>query len=102
MGTRQAQETPSHDFAALRRKITQLIAQNALPMVQQAIDSVREDGQFQAMKYLFEMVGLYPASAEDQTSPQDSLASTLLAELGLAGSPEGREEPARKHKNRIP
>jgi len=38
---------PASDLAALRKKITELVAQNAVPMVQQAIDAVREEGQYQ-------------------------------------------------------
>lgn len=56
---------PSSDLAALRKNITELVVQNAFPMVQQAIDAVREDGQYQAIKYLFEMIGLYPAASQD-------------------------------------
>ena len=54
--------TAHADLSALRRQITDLVAQNAVSMVQNAIDAVNEEGQYQAIKYLFEMVGLYPAS----------------------------------------
>ena len=83
MGTRSAKASPPQELAALRRKITELVAQNAVPMVQQAIDAVREDGQYQAMKYLFEMVGLYPANGREDSPEQESLASILLTQLGL-------------------
>jgi hypothetical protein len=36
-------------------------------MVQQAIDAVKEEGQYQAIKYLFDMIGLYPAAAQDES-----------------------------------
>jgi len=42
----------------LRQKLTDLVAQNAVAMVQCAIDGVMEEGQYQAIKYLFEMVGI--------------------------------------------
>jgi hypothetical protein len=51
---------PHSDLSALRRQITDQAAQNAVAMVQHAIDAVNEEGQYQAIKYLFEMVGLYP------------------------------------------
>src|SRR5437879_1674162 len=70
------------DLSSLRRKITQLVAKNAVPMVQQAIDAVKEEGQYQAIKYLFEMIGLYPATAQDESQAQESLARTLLDHLG--------------------
>jgi hypothetical protein len=84
MGTRARQAGPPEELSELRRKISELVAQNAVPMVQQAIDAVREEGQYQAMKYLFEMVGLYPAVAQEDSESQDSLAQLLLDQLGLA------------------
>jgi len=75
------------DLSALRRKITELVAQNAVAMVQNAIDAVNEQGQYQAIKYLFEMVGLYPAEGNDESEVQDSLANTLLEHLGFPSTP---------------
>ena len=72
------------DLSAVRREITELVAKNAVPMVQQAIDAVREEGQYQAIKYLFEMIGLYPADAPDESAAQGSLAQILLDHLGLS------------------
>ena len=71
------------DLSALRRKITELVAKNAVAMVQNAIDAVNEQGQYQAIKYLFEMVGLYPAEGNDESEVQNSLAHTLLEHLGF-------------------
>ena len=71
------------DISALRRQITDLVAQNAVAMVQHAIDAVNEDGQYQAIKYLFEMVGLYPAQFDDESPIEDSLVKTLLQHLEL-------------------
>ena len=84
MGTRTKQAAPAEELSELRRKISDLVAQNAVPMVQQAIDAVREEGQYQAIKYLFEMIGLYPAIAQEDSEAQDSLAQVLLEQLGLA------------------
>ena len=82
------------DLSALRRRITELVARNAVAMVQQAIDAVKEEGQYQAIKYLFEMIGLYPAVAGDDDEAQSSLAQTLLDQLGLDADIE--EKPARE------
>lgn len=71
------------DLLALRREITELIARNAVSMVQHAIDTVHEDGQYQAMKYLFEMIGLYPASNDGEEQQESSLAAVLLDHLGV-------------------
>ena len=72
------------ELAGLRHEVTDLVAQNAIAMVQRAIDSVIEEGQYQAIKYLFEIVGLYPASDATETGEEESLAQTLLHHLGLA------------------
>ena len=69
------------DLSALRRRITELVARNAVAMVQQAIDAVKEEGQYQAIKYLFEMIGLYPPVSGEADETQSSLAQTLLDAL---------------------
>lgn len=71
------------DLLALRGEITELIVRNAVSMVQHAIDSVHENGQHQAMKYLFEMIGLYPALGNDGEEQESSLAAVLLSRLGI-------------------
>src|SRR5881227_1381000 len=91
------------DLSVLRRQVTELVARNAVSMVQQAIDAVREQGQYQAIKYLFEMIGLYPAVAQDDLESQDSLAQVLLEQLGLApiqppkSVPDHRREVRQRH-----
>ena len=62
------------ELSALRREITELVARNAVVMVQNAIDAVNEAGQYQAIKYLFEMIGLYPALNTEDDTPEASLA----------------------------
>jgi hypothetical protein len=83
------------DLGALRVAITELVARNAVGMVQQAIDAVKEEGQYQAIKYLFEMIGLYPAVVQGESPVQESLAWTLLQQLGLrevAPEKDGKEK----------
>ena len=96
MGTRSRQAGPAEELSELRRKISELVAHNAVPMVQQAIDAVREEGQYQAIKYLFEMIGLYPAGAEGESESQDSLAQVLLEQLGLALVQPGKQATNRR------
>lgn len=79
--------TSPHDpagLASLRQQITNLVVSEAMAMVTTTIEQVNQ-GHFQAMKYLFEVVGLYPATAPED-APQDSLARTLLSRLGLLGA----------------
>jgi hypothetical protein len=88
------------ELSALRQEITELVARNAVVMVQNAIDAVNEGGQFQAIKYLFEMIGLYPAlGAEDETG-EASLAGTLLHHLGIQELSEPKGELRRPNESR--
>ena len=96
MGTRSKQSGPAEELSELRRKISELVAQNAVPMVQQAIDAVREEGQYQAIKYLFEMIGLFPAVVQEDSESQDSLAQVLLEQLGLAAIQAGNPAAHRR------
>ena len=96
MGTRTAQTGPPEELSVVRRKISELVAQNAVPMVQQAIEAVREEGQYQAIKYLFEMIGLFPAVVQEDSESQDSLAQVLLEQLGLAPAEPGKQLPHRR------
>jgi hypothetical protein len=88
---------PGHaerELSALRQEITALVSQNAVVMVQNAIDAVNEGGQYQAIKYLFEMIGLYPPSGDEYQPGESSLATILLEQLGI-------EDAASKAKSRV-
>jgi|SRR6476620_4164953 hypothetical protein len=74
------------DLAAIRQQITDLVRNQAVPMVEITISEV-DKGHYAAMKYLFEMIGLYPAAVQEETQGEDSLARTLLRRLGLPEEP---------------
>lgn len=80
-----AENAEAAKLDCLRQRITELVAANALEMVGTAIDQVKE-GQYQALKYLFEMIGIYPATVEAEAPPEDSLAKILLDRLGISAS----------------
>lgn len=82
---------PDATLPELRQKITDLVSQNAEAMVQCAIDGVMEEGQYQAIKYLFEMVGIYPAASGESDAPGDTLSKVLLRHLGVAESSQEHE-----------
>lgn len=71
------------NIAELRQNLAELVAKNAVSMVQHAIDGVIEDGQYQAIKYLFELVGIYPPIAGGEQQPEDTLSRVLLRQLGI-------------------
>jgi hypothetical protein len=84
------------EMEALREKIKNLVCAQAVEMVTQTIAQVGK-GHSQGMKYLFEMIGLFPATESQETHDEDSLAGMLLRRLGI---PEERaaEPPRRVHR----
>lgn len=72
----------SKDVTELRRQIENLVTRKAVTMVETAIGEA-DKGHFAAMKYLFEMIGLYPGPSEAEPQGEDSLARTLLRRLGM-------------------
>jgi hypothetical protein len=70
------------DLAVIREQITNLVGNRALDMVEFTMKEVKK-GHYLAMKYLFEMVGLWPATATEVTVEESSLAKTLLQRLKL-------------------
>ena len=74
------------DLAEIRQQITNLVGNGAVGMVEITMEEVGK-GHYLGMKYLFELVGLYPATAADEAPIQDSMAATLLRRLGLPESP---------------
>jgi hypothetical protein len=73
------------DFEQIRHEIMNLVCNRALEAVDQMIEHVQA-GNFQAMKYLFEIVGLFPVPTSEAARPDDSLARKLLSYLE---APEG-------------
>src|SRR5580658_9820491 len=68
------------DLAIMREQITNLVGNRAVEMVKTTMGEVSK-GHYLAMKYLFEMVGLCPATAFEGAIQEDSLAKTLLRRL---------------------
>lgn len=68
-------------FDVLRPEIEAEITSNAVEMVRAMIQHAKE-GQSQAMKYLFEMIGLYPAKS-DAEGPRNESPGGLLSLLTL-------------------
>lgn len=75
------------DLGAIRERITNLVGDRAVAMVETTMDEV-DKGHYLAMKYLFEMVGLCPAADTEETTQGDSLAKTLLRRLQLSEESE--------------
>jgi len=70
------------DPSALREEIKNLVCGGALRMVRTTIAQV-DKGHYQGMKYLFEIIGLFPTTAPQEAHQEDSLAGMLLSRLGM-------------------
>jgi hypothetical protein len=81
------------DMEGLRGHISNLVCADAVEMVSTTVDRVKK-GQYQAMKYLFEMIGLFPATAVPDVPQEDSLAGMLLSRLGIQEETADEEGPA--------
>jgi hypothetical protein len=69
------------DLASVRQQVTNLVANRALEVVHETLDQIGR-GNYQAMKYLFEMVGLFPVAESQETSTEKSLTTMLLNHFG--------------------
>jgi hypothetical protein len=75
------------DMVRVRENINNLVGSSAKAIAIKVIE-VAKTGQLASAKYLFEAVGLYPATEETKAKPpEDSLAFTLLRRMGLPTEP---------------
>ena len=58
---------PPADLAEIRRRITEIVGDGAIGMVETTIEEVGK-GHYLGMKFLFEMIGLYPATSAEVLS----------------------------------
>jgi hypothetical protein len=74
----------AEEIQKVRNSVTNLILNNSEEMAARVVQSVTEGGQVAALKYLWEMSGMFPYEAGDN-GERDSLAKILLARMGLQG-----------------
>jgi len=80
------------DMVAVRENINVLVRDSAELIAAKVIE-VAKMGQLASAKYLFEAVGLYPATEETApTQIEDTLAHTLLTRMGLPLEPVVTDE----------
>lgn len=72
------------DMAAVREEIKTLVGNAAAEMVTNGIEEANK-GHYAAMKFLFELVGLYPApEGAEQGEEKVGIAKALFGRLGVA------------------
>jgi hypothetical protein len=70
-------------LGALREKIASLVSSRAFEMVEYFAEDVEHNGNLSAMKFLFEMIGLFPAASESRVEEKErAWGETLLDRLG--------------------
>jgi hypothetical protein len=74
----------AEEVQKVRNSVTNLILGSSQDMAARVVQSVTEGGQVAALKYLWEMSGLFPFEA-GENGERDSLAKILLARMGLHG-----------------
>ena len=95
----------AEEVQKVRNSVTNLILDSSQEMATRVVQSVTEGGQVAALKYLWEMAGLFPFEA-GENGERDSLAKILLARMGLqgkvpviAGDDEGDVESEELHQS---
>jgi hypothetical protein len=75
----------------VRKNIAALVRVSADEIAARFVEAAKA-GQVAPAKYLFEVVGLYPPTAETLSNPENSLAYVLLKRMGLPTEPVICEE----------
>jgi hypothetical protein len=78
------------DMELVRQKVRNVVGNGAVEMVKTSVEDAKRKGNIAAMKYLFEMTGLFPAPP-DLAENKPGLAETLLNRLGF-GEEEAMNE----------
>ena len=83
-----AKKKKGKDIVEVRENINELVKESAELIATSVIEVATRTGQLASAKYLFEAVGLYPATEATEPAPVDgSLAHTLLARMGIPTEP---------------
>jgi hypothetical protein len=79
------------DFVEARKNVAALVRMAANEIAVGLIAQAKS-GELAPAKYLFELAGLYPATPETSSKPENSLAYALLKRMGLPTDPVDAEE----------
>ena len=83
-----AKKKKGKDIVEVRQNINKLVKDSAEDIATSVIEVATRTGQLASAKYLFEAIGLYPATEQTAATPvAGSLAFTLLKRMGLPTEP---------------
>src|SRR6202030_1429192 len=81
------------DLDKVREGIDNKIKESAQLIANKVIEVAKTTGQLASAKYLFEAVGLYPASVESEARPiETTIAHQLLTRMGIPLEPVVEDE----------
>jgi hypothetical protein len=75
----------AEEIQQVRNRVANLIFDKSQAMAERVVQTVTEGGQVAALKYLWEMSGLFPFEGSDENGERESLAKILLERMGLQG-----------------
>lgn len=74
------------ELGEVRERIKNLVGNAAVEMVKNGIAEANK-GHYAAMKFLFELVGLFPAGEDAEGGEDGGLATALFGQLGIQAGP---------------
>ncbi len=66
-----------------RNRVTNVIVDASVDMTKRVVRSVNERGSILALRFLWEIAGMFPAPSESGSEEQESVAKSLIEKLGL-------------------
>jgi hypothetical protein len=66
-----------------RNRVMNVIVNASVDMTKRVVRSVSEKGNVSALRFLWEIAGMFPSSASGDVEEQESVAKSLIEKLGL-------------------
>jgi nitrogenase molybdenum-iron protein alpha/beta subunit len=66
-----------------RNRVINVIVDSSVDMTKRVVRSVDEKGSVSALRFLWEVAGMFPTSASGDAGEQESVAKSLIEKLGL-------------------
>ena len=77
------------EIQRVQNRVANVILDNSVEMASRVVQSVTESGQIGALKFLWDVVNLFPAGKEMGEESPDTLAKILLERMGLDDDESG-------------